>query len=144
MIILDTQHVSQLQRSGSADSARLRERLIRSGLPWRITVVTAFEQFEGCLATVRRSSAPEEQSRSLKFLAAMLDHYSENWHGCILGFDADAITTFAGFTINLIRRIGRRDGQIASIALAHGALLLSANLADFRQVPGLLVEDWLR
>jgi len=40
-------------------------------------------------------------------------------------------------------RIGTMDLKIASIALVHDALLLSANLRDFRQVPGLEVENWL-
>lgn len=34
------------------------------------------------------------------------------------------------------------DLRIASIVLAHDAALLSANLSDFRKVPGLKVEDW--
>jgi tRNA(fMet)-specific endonuclease VapC len=33
--------------------------------------------------------------------------------------------------------------KIAAIAIANDALLLSANLRDFEQVPGLRVEDWL-
>ena len=35
------------------------------------------------------------------------------------------------------------DLKIACIALVHNALLLSANLRDFQQVPGLRVENWL-
>jgi predicted nucleic acid-binding protein len=35
------------------------------------------------------------------------------------------------------------DLKIASIALVHKALLPSANLSDFRKVPGLRVENWL-
>ena len=40
-------------------------------------------------------------------------------------------------------RIGTQDLKIASIAITNDALLLSANLRDFQQVPGLRVEDWL-
>jgi tRNA(fMet)-specific endonuclease VapC len=40
-------------------------------------------------------------------------------------------------------RIGTQDLQIASIALAENALLLSASLRDFQNVPGLQVQDWL-
>ena len=35
------------------------------------------------------------------------------------------------------------DLKIAAIALAHDALLLSANLRDFQAVPDLRVENWL-
>jgi tRNA(fMet)-specific endonuclease VapC len=40
-------------------------------------------------------------------------------------------------------RVGSQDLKIASIALVNDALLLTANLRDFRQVPGLRVENWL-
>jgi tRNA(fMet)-specific endonuclease VapC len=40
-------------------------------------------------------------------------------------------------------RIGSMDLKIASIALIHNALLVSANLQDFQQVPNLRVENWL-
>lgn len=36
------------------------------------------------------------------------------------------------------------DLKIVAIALVQDALLLSSNLRDFRQVPGLRVEDWLQ
>jgi tRNA(fMet)-specific endonuclease VapC len=40
-------------------------------------------------------------------------------------------------------RIGTMDLKIASICLAHDALLLSRNRVDFEKVPGLRVENWL-
>ena len=39
--------------------------------------------------------------------------------------------------------IGTLDIRIASIALALDGTLLTRNLADFRQVPSLRVENWL-
>ncbi len=32
--------------------------------------------------------------------------------------------------------------MIASIALAHGLILVTHNVAEFARVPGLRVEDW--
>jgi len=41
-----------------------------------------------------------------------------------------------------LKKIGRADLLIASIALANQATLVSRNLRDFRLVPGLQVENW--
>ena len=41
-----------------------------------------------------------------------------------------------------LRKIGRADLLIAAITLGNRATLVSRNLKDFRQVPGLLVENW--
>lgn len=40
------------------------------------------------------------------------------------------------------RPIGPYDAQIAAIALANGATLVTHNTREFLRVPGLLVEDW--
>jgi predicted nucleic acid-binding protein len=56
------------------------------------------------------------------------------------------ITRRSGFNVfgSNVSDIGTLDLKIASIALEHAAMLLSANARDFEQVPGLRVEDWLR
>jgi len=41
-------------------------------------------------------------------------------------------------------KIGTMDLKIAAIALSKHALLLSCNPKDFKQVSGLIVEDWTR
>jgi len=38
--------------------------------------------------------------------------------------------------------IGPNDLLIAATALAHGAILVTHNIAEFSRVPGLLIEDW--
>jgi tRNA(fMet)-specific endonuclease VapC len=45
--------------------------------------------------------------------------------------------------IRKLKRIGRADLLIASIALANDATLVTRNLKHFRQVPGLKVENWV-
>jgi tRNA(fMet)-specific endonuclease VapC len=41
-----------------------------------------------------------------------------------------------------LKKIGRGDLLIASIALAQKATLATRNLRDFQQVPGLKTENW--
>lgn len=41
-----------------------------------------------------------------------------------------------------LKKIGRADLLIAAITLAERATLVTRNLKDFRQVPGLQVENW--
>ena len=38
--------------------------------------------------------------------------------------------------------MGRADLLIAAITLANRATLVTRNLKDFRQVPGLQIENW--
>ena len=60
----------------------------------------------------------------------------------ILPFDEAAARQFDNLRRQKLR-IGSRDLKIAATALVDHALLLSANLIDFKRVPGLRVENWL-
>jgi tRNA(fMet)-specific endonuclease VapC len=42
-----------------------------------------------------------------------------------------------------LKKIGRADLLIASIALANDAVLVTRNLKHFRQVPDLMLENWV-
>lgn len=42
-----------------------------------------------------------------------------------------------------MRKIGRADLLVASIALAHRATLVTRNLRHFRQISGLSVANWV-
>lgn len=59
----------------------------------------------------------------------------------VVDFDEAAFAEFENLRRARIR-IGTMDLKIAAIVLSRGATLISRNLADFRQVPGLNVEDW--
>jgi tRNA(fMet)-specific endonuclease VapC len=45
--------------------------------------------------------------------------------------------------VKKLKKIGRADLLIASIALANDATLVTRNLKHFRQVPNLKVENWV-
>jgi len=64
--------------------------------------------------------------RQYPFDKACLEHYGE----------LRARLTRAG------QLIGPNDLLIAATALAHGAILVTHNTAEFSRVPGLLIEDW--
>ncbi|MGZ3472596.1 MAG: type II toxin-antitoxin system VapC family toxin, partial [Isosphaeraceae bacterium] len=110
----------------------------------RITVITPIEQLREALGKINSANDPVKQVAAFQLFLRLLDHYSRRWSGRILPFDERAVTEFRKFRPELIRRIGRCDAQIAAIALAHGATLMTSNKRDFQQVPGLYVEDWLR
>jgi tRNA(fMet)-specific endonuclease VapC len=41
-----------------------------------------------------------------------------------------------------LKKVGRADLLIAAFAMANRAVLVTRNLKDFRQVPGLRIENW--
>ncbi len=57
-----------------------------------------------------------------------------------LPFDAAAAEAYA----RLPFRRGRFDRLIAAHALSLGLTIITANLADFADVPGLKAEDWMQ
>lgn len=61
----------------------------------------------------------------------------------ILAVDAAAAAEFDRLRHHKkLKKIGQADLLIAAITLAHRATLVSRNLKDFHQVPGLQVENW--
>lgn len=60
----------------------------------------------------------------------------------ILPTDATAAADFDRLRENKkLKKIGRADLLIAAITLAHKATLVTRHLRDFRQIPGLPVEN---
>jgi len=62
----------------------------------------------------------------------------------IISIDKNVASEFERLqSISKIRKIGRADLLIASITLSKGAILVTRNLRHFRQIPNLLVENWV-
>ena len=103
------------------------------------SIVTVQEITAGWLAEINRRRAGADQ----------LNAYRQFQHNVIafgritiLPFDEEAVKVFAELQRQRIR-IGTMDLKIAAICIAHDALLLSRNLADFAKIPGLRVENGL-
>jgi tRNA(fMet)-specific endonuclease VapC len=61
----------------------------------------------------------------------------------LLPIDASAAEQFESLLRNKkLKKIGRGDLLIASIALARKAVLATRNERDFQQVPRLRIENW--
>jgi tRNA(fMet)-specific endonuclease VapC len=140
MIVLDSDHLSELQHVDSQRRARLVKRIERQrDRTVATTIVSVEEQLRGRLATINKRPPGNEQVVPYQELIGLLE-FCSCW--IVSPFDHVSARQFHDLKAARIR-IGTMDLKIASIALAHSATLLSANLRDFRQVPNLSVEDWL-
>ena len=98
-----------------------------------ISVVTAAELHFGA----RKSGS----SRNVR----ALDHFLEPL--TVFEFDLDAARKYAEVRHALEKKgapIGPLDTQIAAHALSLGLTLVTNNVREFRRVPGLRVENWVR
>lgn len=139
MIILDTDHISLLQVREAPAAFALQTRLEMFPLDEVVTmVITLEEQMRGWLARLHAMPGVDQQVAYYERLLGLVAFFAA-W--TILPFDALAAARFTQLRQQRLR-IGTLDLKIAAMALQHHALLLSSNLRDFRQVPGLQVEDW--
>lgn len=140
MIILDTDHVNELQNAQGKVYRTLSRNMAESpDQHFVTTAITLEEQMRGWLALIRRSNDPRRQVFSYTKLNDLVDYFSR-WTR--LPYDDRAADQFQQLRGQKVR-IGTMDLKIAAIALVHDCLLLSANLRDFQQTPNLKVEDWL-
>jgi tRNA(fMet)-specific endonuclease VapC len=140
MYLLDTDHITLLDRGGTAGE-RLRIRLAVLPPAEVVTSVISYEeQMRGWLAYIAQLREVERQAIGYQRLTQMLEFYCMT---PLLPFDAPAIAHFQ-LLWRQRPRIGTMDLKIAAIALAHNATLLSRNLVDFGTIPTLQVEDWTR
>lgn len=141
MIIPDTDHISALQYRDAPRAFALQTRL--ETLPIEeiaTTAITMEEQTRGWLTLIRRYSDVHRQVAYYERLTGLFDFFTD-WR--ILPFDQRAADEFKRLRQYGVR-IGTMDLKIATIVLISGGTLLSRNMNDFLQIPGLRVEDWLQ
>lgn len=138
-VVLDTDHLSILQWQEQPACNRLLARL--DGLPpddMATTIVSFHEQVQGWLAYLGRARRAEQIVLAYAKLEAVWRSFLKM---NVLSYSDEAQERFAALR-RQCPRLKTMDLRIASIALVTGATLLTRNLRDFRQVPGLHVVDW--
>ena len=139
VVILDTDHLTVIQRRGEPAYSRLHARL--SKFPpnaIQTTIVSFEEQMRGWLAVISRVRNQSREVVAYRRLQAFLRFFNEI---PVLEYSEVAAARYEDLR-RLRLRVGSMDLKIASIALSQDGLLLSSNLKDFNQVPDLRVEDW--
>jgi tRNA(fMet)-specific endonuclease VapC len=141
MIVLDTDHLSILQHPESPQYERLTAVMDRSAdSDFATTAISLEEQTRGWLAAINRTRSVHDQLLYDERLTGLVDFYSR-WN--VVAFDESAADCCIALRKQRIR-IGTMDLKIATFVLSRNALLISANLRDFQQIPGLNVENWLQ
>jgi tRNA(fMet)-specific endonuclease VapC len=139
MIVLDTDHLSVLERSDQPGSVALRARLAHVPPAEVVTTIISYEeQMRGWMAYLARTRSVAQQVEAYRRLLQHLGNYRRI---PVLAFDEAAAIVFQRLQRARLR-IGAMDLKIAAIVVSRDATLLSRNLTDFRQVPGLPVEGW--
>ena len=141
VVILDTDHLTVIQRRAEPAYSRLRARL--STLPpstVQTTIVSFEEQMRGWLAVISRARNLQKEVAAYQRLQALLRFFNEI---PVMEYTEVVSARFENLRRSRLR-IGSMDLKIAAIALSEEALLLSSNLKDFQKVPNLRVEDWTK
>jgi tRNA(fMet)-specific endonuclease VapC len=136
MILLDTDMLTLLLQG----DPRVQKRMRSAETDVATTIVTWMEVMQGrfrAIFTAAGADQLERASRRLQESASQLSSLP------IVPINRAVAEQFAALLANKkLKRIGRGDILIASIALAEKAMLITRNVRDFSLVPGLTWENW--
>ncbi len=137
--LLDTDHISFLQRRSGSEYATLATRIAQyQTMDFAFSIVSFHEQVIGAHTFINRSQTPADAVRGYTLLMEIIQGFSA---APVLPFEAGAAVIFEGLRAQRVR-IATMDLRIAAIALSRGLVLLTRNVSDFSRVLGLTTEDW--
>jgi len=138
MHLLDTDTLTHLH----AGHPRVVQRLRKVDDPIiGTTVITKGELLRGRIDFLLKAATGADVVRAQQWLTRTEELLAQI---LIVPFDEIAAKEFDRLRANKsYRKIGRADLLVASVALANRATLVTRNLRHFRQVPSLLIENWV-
>ncbi len=140
MVLLDTDHLSVMEWQNSPGAVHIRRHLEQHP-PQEVgtTIINFEEKMRGWMAVLAKARKVNDQIDAYRRLNQQLRIFRSI--AIIVEFDESAAVEFQRLKKDY-PRLGTMDLKIASIALAHRAILVSRNERDFRQIAGLNLEDW--
>jgi tRNA(fMet)-specific endonuclease VapC len=136
MILLDTDTFSLHQFGHERVTARIEA---ASEMP-AITIITQMEALRGRYDAVMKAEDGARVLRGLQGLERTIRHLA--LFDIVPFADAAAAEFDRLRQVKGLKKIGRNDILIASIALANRAKVVTRNTKDFGKVPGLQIENW--
>jgi tRNA(fMet)-specific endonuclease VapC len=120
VVILDTDHLTVIQRRAEPAYSRLRARLSKvSPNTIQTTIISFEEQMRGWLSVVARARNQSKEVVAYQRLQALLRFFNEI---PVLAYTENVAARFEDLRRSKLR-IGSMDLKIASIALSHDGLL---------------------
>lgn len=137
--LLDTDHLSILQRQAGKDYSNLSARMAQYPLSdFAVSTVTFHEQMLGSHAYINRARNSDDVVKGYEMMMRLISDFKVL---PLVPFDAGAATAFDQLQSQQIQ-LAKMDARIAAIALFRETILLTRNHRDFGKVTGLLIEDW--
>ena len=138
MYLLDTDTITHLHAGHPRVIKRLRQ---VTDPDVGTTIITKIELLRGRFDFVLKAATGSDLLRAQQLLGRTDELLAQI---LIVPLDEVAATLFDRLRLNSrLRKIGRADLLISSIALAHRATLVTRNVRHFKQVPGLKVANWV-
>ncbi len=137
--LLDTDHISLIQRRSGLEFSRLTLRISQHPISdFALSVISYHEQVIGAHSFINRAQTNIDLARGYKLLLETLNGFAK---APVLPFDAEAIKIFDEMRSQKVR-VSTMDLRIAAIAISKNLVLLTRNTGDFSKVPSLIIEDW--
>lgn len=137
--LLDTDHLSVLQRQSGKDYSNLSARIAQHPISdFAVSTVTFHEQVLGSHAYINRARSLNDVVKGYEMMARIISDFKVL---PLISFDTGAAKTFDQLQTQRIQ-LAKMDARIAATALCRGLILLTRNHQDFGKVSGLLIEDW--
>lgn len=136
--LLDTDHLSILQRKAGAEYLRLSKWMAQfTPVDFACCVVSLHEQVVGAHAFLNQAKNSADLIRGYQLLERLPRDYLAF---ALLPFDPPSAVKYSGLVAQNLR-VNTMDLRLAAIALSRNLTVLTRNLRDFGRIAGLKIED---